>query len=108
MSGGGSMKRIAVLTSGGDSPGMNAFLRGAVKVAAAQGVHVVGVREGYEGLIAGTFEPLTVDSGGVFRPAPAFEADWVGAMGGTVLGSARSMRFREPGGRSAAAKKLAE
>lgn len=102
------MKRIAVLTSGGDSPGMNAFLRGAVKVAAARGVHVVGVREGYEGLIDGTFEPLTHESNGAIRPAPAFEADWVGAMGGTVLGSARSMRFKEAGGRSQAAKRLAE
>jgi len=102
------MKRIAVLTSGGDSPGMNAFVRGAVKVAAAHGVHVLGVRDGYEGLMDGTFEPLTVDSGGAVRPAPGFEADLVGGMGGTVLGSARSMRFREPAGRAQAAKRLAE
>ena len=68
------MARIAVLTSGGDSPGMNAFLRGAVKVAAAQGVHVVGVRDGYEGLMDGSFEPLTVQDGESVRPAPAFEA----------------------------------
>ncbi|MBS2026428.1 MAG: 6-phosphofructokinase [Deltaproteobacteria bacterium] len=102
------MARIAVLTSGGDSPGMNAFLRGAVKVAAAQGVHVVGVRDGYEGLMDGSFEPLTVQDGATVRPAPAFEADLIGGMGGTVLGSARSMRFREPGGRSQAAKRLAE
>jgi 6-phosphofructokinase 1 len=102
------MKRIAMLTSGGDSPGMNAFLRGAVKVAAARGVHVSGVLEGYEGLIDGRFQPLTHEVGGVVRPLPSFEADLIGGMGGTVLGSARSARFREPAGRVQAAKQLAE
>jgi 6-phosphofructokinase 1 len=87
---------------------MNAFLRGAVKVAAAHGVHVLGVRDGYEGLMDGRFEPLTVDVEGGIRPAASFEADMIGGMGGTVLGSARSSRFRDPAGRSQAAKRLAE
>ncbi len=103
------MKRMAVLTSGGDSPGMNAFLRGAVKVAAAHGVHVLGVRDGYEGLMEGRFEPLTVDTGdptNTVRPAPAFEVDMIGGMGGTVLGSARSARFREAEGRARATAEL--
>ena len=46
------MKTIALLMSGGDSPGMNAALRAAAKTCAARGVRLLGVREGFEGLIA--------------------------------------------------------
>ena len=53
------MKRIAVLTSGGDSPGMNACLRAVAKFAAAGGTQCVGVLEGYEGLIDSRFRDLT-------------------------------------------------
>ena len=47
------MKTLALLTSGGDSPGMNAALRAAAKTCAARGVRLLGVRDGYEGLIDG-------------------------------------------------------
>ncbi len=99
------MKKIAVLTSGGDSPGMNAALRAVVKLAAARGVAAVGVLEGYEGLIDGRFRELT-------RPLPSgglgadLELDAVGGQGGTLIGSARSMRFMEAGGRVAAVAEL--
>ena len=53
------MKRIAVLTSGGDSPGMNAALRAIAKLAAAQGLQVFGTLDGYDGLIDGHFRELT-------------------------------------------------
>ena len=53
------MKRLAVLTSGGDSPGMNAAIRAVVKLAASRGAHVLGSLDGYEGLIDGKFRELT-------------------------------------------------
>ncbi|MBE3597659.1 MAG: 6-phosphofructokinase [Limnochordaceae bacterium] len=82
------MKRIAVLTSGGDAPGMNAAIRSVVRVAAAHGVETMGVQQGYAGLIAGAFTPMTVRSvGGII------------GMGGTVLGSARCPEFRTEQGR---------
>src|SRR5688500_3146914 len=81
------MQRIAVLTSGGDAPGMNAAIRAATRAAIAQGWEVYGVRNGYAGLLANTFEPLHArDVGGIIQ------------RGGTVLGSARSPAFRESGG----------
>lgn len=95
------MKTIAVLTSGGDSPGMNACLRAVAKVAAGRGVHVLGACEGYEGLIDDRFRELTraLPGGGV---GTELELDAVGGMGGTLIGSARSARFREKPGRDAA------
>jgi 6-phosphofructokinase 1 len=95
------MKTIAILTSGGDSPGMNAAIRAAVKVAGASGARVVGVEEGYEGLIEGRFRELTQ------KGHPTAEVDGCGAIGGTILGSARSTRFRTPEGRAEALKHLA-
>ena len=81
------MQRIAVLTSGGDAPGMNAAIRSATRAAIAQGWEVYGVRNGYAGLLANTLEPLHArDVGGIIQ------------RGGTVLGSARSPAFRESGG----------
>ncbi len=99
------MKTIAVLTSGGDSPGMNAALRAIAKVAAARGARVLGALEGYEGLIDGRFRELTRIVEG--RPVPDPELDAIGGTGGTLIGSARSARFREPSGRQAAARQLA-
>ena len=49
------MKRIAFLTSGGDSPGMNAAIRAVVRCGIAEGMEVYGVHRGYEGLLAGDF-----------------------------------------------------
>lgn len=52
------MQRIAVLTSGGDAPGMNAAIRATVRTGLARGWEVFGVRNGYAGLIAGALAPL--------------------------------------------------
>jgi len=89
------MEPIAVLTSGGDAPGMNACLHAIVKLCARQGVDVLGVRHGYDGLIAGDLHPL--------RPQ---DVDAVAGWGGTILGSARSKAFLTPAGRAQAAKQL--
>ncbi|MDP3234054.1 MAG: 6-phosphofructokinase [Myxococcales bacterium] len=95
------MKKIAVLTSGGDSPGMNAALRAIAKLAASKGVQVMGVLEGYEGLMDGNFRELTktLSDGTVTVDV---EVDAAGNQGGTMIGSARSLRFREDGGRAQA------
>jgi len=81
------MQKIAVLTSGGDAPGMNAAIRAATRAAIAQGWEVFGIRNGYAGLLADTMDPLHArDVGGIIQ------------RGGTVLGSARSPAFREDAG----------
>ncbi len=90
------MKRIAVLTSGGDAPGMNAAVRAVTRAALARGAEVFGVRNGYAGLLADTMKPLQArDVGGIVQ------------HGGTVLGSARCPEFAEPSGRGAALRNLA-
>lgn len=95
------MKKIAVLTSGGDSPGMNAAIRAITKLAASKGVQVFGAMEGYEGLMDGTFRELTkVLPDGVVTVD--VEVDAAGGQGGTIIGSARSLRFREAEGRAKA------
>lgn len=68
------MKGIAVLTSGGDAPGMNAAIRAVTRRAIFRGAEVVGVRRGYAGLIADEMEPLSAR--GVGR---------VSHLGGTML-----------------------
>lgn len=98
--------KIAVLTSGGDAPGMNAAIVSAVQVAASAGVEVAGVEEGYEGLINGAFRALVEpdpQSGGL---APIPELPRVGGQGGTVLGTGRSARFFDPKHRSHAARAM--
>jgi 6-phosphofructokinase 1 len=100
-------RTIAVLTSGGDAPGMNAAIRAITKVAASRGVHVVGVVGGYTGLLEGTLRPLTREVGsGTVVPDP--EVDAIAALGGTVLGSARELRFLTQQGRAPAAARLAK
>jgi 6-phosphofructokinase 1 len=96
------MKKVAVLTSGGDSPGMNAAVRAIAKLGASRGVQVVGSLEGYEGLIDGRFRELShvAPDGKVTVDA---ELDFAGGQGGTLIGSARSARFRDPAGRATAA-----
>ena len=91
--------RLAILTSGGDAPGMNAALRAAVRTALEAGMDVVAISEGYRGLVEG---------GNAFRPM-----DWDGVggimhMGGTVIGTARSDEFRTWDGRLRAAQNLVE
>lgn len=77
------VKRIAVLTSGGDAPGMNAVIRAVVRRGIFRGLEVYGVRNGYDGLISGNFVEMDLGSVGdiIHR-------------GGTILRSARSERFR--------------
>lgn len=76
------MKRIGVLTSGGDAPGMNACIRAVVRTAIFHGLEVIGVRRGYEGLIDGDFLPM--DSHSVSN---------IIQRGGTILKTSRSSRF---------------
>ena len=89
------MKRIAVLTSGGDAPGMNAAIRAVVRTGIEKGWEVFGVEHGFAGLIAGTLRPLGVrDVGEIMQ------------RGGTVLGSARCPEFKTQDGRLAALREL--
>jgi 6-phosphofructokinase 1 len=97
-------KTIAVLTSGGDAPGMNSAILAIAKIGAARGVRVVGVEEGYDGLIDRKLRPLTIAGSAGFSADPAL--DRIAVIGGTVLGSARCARFRAPEGRAAAAETL--
>jgi 6-phosphofructokinase 1 len=97
------MKTIAILTSGGDSPGMNAALRAAAKTCAAREVRLLGVREGYEGLIDGRMVEV-VPGPCTLLGEPGLDA--LGSQGGSVLGSARSARFLESAGRARAAGSL--
>lgn len=76
------MKRVGVLTSGGDAPGMNAAIRAVVRSAINKGMEVVGIERGYEGLIDEDFIPLTKSSVGDILH-----------RGGTMLKTARSERF---------------
>jgi 6-phosphofructokinase 1 len=90
------MKRIAVLTSGGDAPGMNAALRAVTRAALGRGWEVYGARNGYTGLVADTIEPLAArDVGGIVQ------------RGGTMLGSARCPEFALAAGRALAQRNLA-
>ncbi|MGE7666093.1 6-phosphofructokinase [Ureibacillus composti] len=78
------MKRIAVLTSGGDSPGMNAAVRAVVRKANFHGVEVMGIFHGYEGFIHGKMELLNLGSvGGIIQ------------RGGTKLFSSRCPEFKQ-------------
>jgi 6-phosphofructokinase 1 len=89
--------RIAVLTSGGDAPGMNAALHSVVKSALGRGHEVLGVRMGYEGLLAGDVTPLELVT-----------VDGISRFGGTVLGSARSKVFPTPEGQRTAREQIAK
>jgi 6-phosphofructokinase 1 len=89
------MKRIAVLTSGGDAPGMNAAIRAVVRTAAYKGLEVFGIRRGFSGLIEGEFHILgTRDVSGII------------GQGGTILGSARSPEFKTESGQQLALQML--
>jgi 6-phosphofructokinase 1 len=86
------LRHIAVLTSGGDSPGMNAATRAVVRTAIAAGARVTGVVRGFTGLIAGDFHPLTARS-----------VSNIVQTGGTVLKTSRCEEFMHPEGRAKAA-----
>lgn len=82
------MKKIAVLTSGGDAPGMNAAIRSVVRTAIAKGWEAYGIHHGYRGCISGDITPLTARNvGGILQ------------QGGTILGSARALEFKTVEGR---------
>ncbi len=91
------MNRIAVLTSGGDAPGMNAAIRAVVRAGSEKEMKMFGVREGFEGLIAGNVVRLRArDVGGVIQ------------FGGTFLGSSRSEAFLTVEGRERAVHNMRE
>lgn len=88
---------IGVLTSGGDAPGMNAAIRAVVRTAMANNAKVMGIANGYEGLVNGEFRSMGArDVGGILQ------------RGGTVLQTRRSERFMEPKGQREAIRKMNE
>ena len=87
------MKKIAVLTSGGDAPGMNAVIRAVVRTGCENGLEVYGVERGYAGLINGDFRPMNLRS----------VSDIIN-RGGTILYSARCPEFRTEEGMQKAIK----
>ncbi len=90
------MKRIGVVTSGGDAPGMNAAIRAITRIAYSKGFQVFGFERGWEGLMMNLVRPLTPRSvGGIIH------------LGGTILHTSRSLQFRRKEGRLKAARNLA-
>lgn len=85
------MKKIGVLTSGGDSQGMNAAVYATVRSALARGLKVYGIRNGYKGLIEGSVEELSAKS-----------VENIIHRGGTVLGTARCLEMKTPQGQQKA------
>jgi 6-phosphofructokinase 1 len=91
------IKKIAVLTSGGDAPGMNSAIRSVVRTCAYHNIECVGVYRGYEGLIEGDFKQMNARSvRGILN------------KGGTILKSARSKEFRTKEGRQKAFEHLVQ
>ena len=89
------MKRVAVLTSGGDAPGMNAAIRAVVRTGISNGWEMYGVKRGFQGLISDSMIPLGArDVGGIIQ------------RGGTILGSARCLEFKTPEGQKKAIRVL--
>lgn len=90
-------RRLAVLTSGGDAPGMNTAIRAVVRVGTARGYEVFGIRHGYSGLLADEFIPLGPrDVGGIME------------RGGTMLGTARCTALKTDAGQIDAVRRLRE
>jgi 6-phosphofructokinase 1 len=87
----GKIKKIGVLTSGGDAPGMNAAIRAVTRTAIYNGLEVVGIHQGYQGMINSDFEPMISNS----------VSDII-QRGGTILKTARCEEFRTPEGRQKA------
>jgi 6-phosphofructokinase 1 len=91
------MKRIAVMTSGGDAPGMNAAIRAVVRNALSKGLEVYGIRQAYSGLLAGDFERLTNR-----------EVSGILQRGGTILQTARNEEFKSAQGQRRGLRRLNE
>ena len=90
------MKKIGLVTSGGDAPGMNAAIRAVTRVACSRGLEVLGFESGWEGLLTNTFGRLTPRNvGGILH------------LGGTILHTSRSPEFRTKEGVQKAAQTLA-
>ena len=89
------IRKIGVLTSGGDSPGMNAAIRSVVRTCAYHGVGCVGIYRGYQGMIEGDFKEMGPRS-----------VNNIINKGGTILKSARSREFMTPEGRKKALENL--
>ncbi len=90
-----NIKRVAVFTSGGDAPGMNAAVRAVVRTASYHDLHVYGIYGGYEGMINGNIKRLEKgDVGNIIH------------RGGTILKTARSMEFHTKEGRDRAYENL--
>lgn len=85
------IKRIGVLTSGGDAPGMNAAIRAVTRTAIYHQLEVIGIRHGYQGLIHGNFKVMK-----------AFTVSDIIQKGGTILKTARCKEFTTPEGRKIA------
>lgn len=91
------MKKIAVLTSGGDSPGMNAAIRAVVRTGIFHDLEVFGIQRGFAGLMDGQISPMNLVSvGGIMQ------------RGGTILKTSRSEKFKTKEGLNIALKKLQE
>src|SRR5665648_189669 len=87
----GRIKKIGVLTSGGDAPGMNAAIRAVTRTAIYNGLEVIGIRHGFMGMINANFKPLKAHS----------VSDTI-QRGGTILKTARCEEFKSPQGRKKA------
>ncbi|WP_343694762.1 6-phosphofructokinase [Flavobacterium sp.] len=90
-----TIKRVGVLTSGGDSPGMNAAIRSVVRTCAYHNIECIGIYRGYQGMIEGDFKEMGPRS-----------VNNIVNKGGTILKSARSVDFRTPEGRKKAHENL--
>lgn len=86
-----TIKKIGVLTSGGDAPGMNAAIRSVVRTCAFHGIECIGIYRGYQGMIEGDFKEMGPRS-----------VNNIINKGGTILKSARSKEFMKPEGRKKA------
>ncbi len=91
------MKRIAVITSGGDAPGMNAAVRAVVRAGLDRNVEVYGIRQAYQGLLAGDIALLS-----------SREVSGILQRGGTVLQTARNEEFKTPQGQRKGRRRLNE
>jgi 6-phosphofructokinase 1 len=92
-----NIKNIAVLTSGGDAPGMNACIRAVVRTGVFHGINMFGVMQGYQGLIDNNIVPLN-----------ARDVSNILHLGGTILKTARCLAFKEEAGMELAFKNLQE
>jgi len=89
------LSKIAVLTSGGDAPGMNAAIRSVVRTAITSKIEIMGIQQGYAGLVAGKMAPMTLSS----------VANII-QRGGTILKAGRSLEFHKQEVRAQAAQSL--